>query len=179
MIEDDFHERGLAIRRAMFGSAGAETQTESATWFTDKLQDIVTRHAYGDIWARAGLGRRDRSLVTLAMLVALGRDHELAMHLEGAVANGVTAVEIRELLLHATLYCGLPAAVDGFHVAERVLPSAAQPPRSKSPVKLSHVVLQTNRLDTMRDWYCLVLGAKPAYDNGSLAFLAYDDEHHR
>ncbi|MFD2474777.1 carboxymuconolactone decarboxylase family protein [Amycolatopsis silviterrae] len=180
MIKDEFYERGLRLRHAMFGSAGAEAQTESATWFTDKLQELVTRHAYGDIWARAGLDRRDRSLVTLAMLVALGRLHELEFHLEGAIANGVTAEEIRELLLHATLYCGMPAAVDGFQVAERAIPGAAEPlPRSKSPVKLSHVVLQTNQLEAMRDWYCRVLGAKPAYENENMAFLAYDGEHHR
>ncbi|MEU9336664.1 carboxymuconolactone decarboxylase family protein [Streptomyces sp. NPDC048290] len=121
MIEDELHTRGLDLRRKMFGPEGAEDQVRSATEFTEKLQDIVTRHCYGDIWARDGLSLRDRSLITLAFLVALGRSHELEFHLDGARANGVTPEEIRELLIQATLYCGLPAAVDGFRVAGRTL----------------------------------------------------------
>ncbi|GAB3155254.1 hypothetical protein GCM10027258_60000 [Amycolatopsis stemonae] len=185
--EDELYERGLRIRREMFGPAGAEEQTDSATEFTAKLQDIVTRHCYGDIWARAGLDRRERSLVTLAFLVALGRRHEIGIHVEGAVANGVTVEEIRELLLQAVPYCGLPAAVDGFAVAERILavPLHRTEPTPKDeapmgkPSKLAHVVLQTNQLPALRDWYCTVLNAEPAFDNGKLAFLRYDDEHHR
>ncbi|MEV7287067.1 carboxymuconolactone decarboxylase family protein [Streptomyces sp. NPDC093252] len=121
MIRDELYERGLRMRRSMFGPPGADDQIASATEFTEKLQDIVTRYCYGDVWSRDGLGPRDRSLVTLAFLVALGRPHELEFHLEGARANGVTTEEIRELLIQATLYCGLPAAVDGFRVAGRVL----------------------------------------------------------
>ena len=128
MIKDSLHERGLAVRREMFGPDGADRQTDSVTAFTDKFQDIVTRHCYGDIWAREGFSRRDRSLVTVAMLVALGRPHELEFHLEGAIANGVTVTEIRELLLHSTLYCGMPAALDGFQIAEKVIPVAEAKP---------------------------------------------------
>ncbi|MFJ6573680.1 carboxymuconolactone decarboxylase family protein [Streptomyces sp. NPDC091292] len=124
MIRDDFYERGLAVRREMFGTGGAEAQVAGATGFTDKFQDIVTRHCYGDIWSRAGLDRRERSLITLAMLVALGRAHEVEFHLRGALANGVTATEIRELLLQASIYCGLPAANDGFRIAERIVADA-------------------------------------------------------
>ena len=121
MLKDDLYERGLAIRREMFGRKRAEDQIEAVGEFNEKLQEIVTRYCYGDIWARDGLDRRERSLITLAFLVALGRPDEIEFHLDGAIANGATVVEIRELLLQATLYCGLPAANDAFRVAQRVL----------------------------------------------------------
>jgi 4-carboxymuconolactone decarboxylase len=121
VITDELYERGLAIRREMFGAEGAEAQVESTTEFTDKLQDIITRNCFGDIWSRPGLTRRERSLITVAMLVALGRPNQVAVHLRGAVANGVTPTEVRELLLHAHLYCGIPAMVDGFATASKIL----------------------------------------------------------
>lgn len=130
MIKDDLYDAGLDLRRAMFGIAGAEGQTEATTDVDDKLQEIVTRWCFGDIWQREGLSRRDRSLVTLAMLVALGRAHEIRIHLRGAESNGVSDDELRELMLHAVVYCGLPAGVDGIrhlqaHQAERVGAEAA------------------------------------------------------
>ncbi|MFM2475347.1 carboxymuconolactone decarboxylase family protein [Burkholderia cenocepacia] len=130
MIRDELYDAGLDLRRAMFGAAGAEAQTEATTDVDDKLQEIVTRWCFGDVWQRAGLSTRDRSLITVAMLVALGRAHEIRIHLRGAEANGLSDEELREVMLHAILYCGIPAGVDGIrhlqaHMAERVGAEAA------------------------------------------------------
>lgn len=121
MHQDELFHRGLQTRREMFGSQGAEQQTDNTTDFTDKLQELVTRWCFGDIWGREGLSRHTRSLLTLGMLVALGRPHEIKIHVRGALSNGVTPEEIREVLLHSVLYCGIPAAVDGFNAAGEVL----------------------------------------------------------
>lgn len=121
MIHDELYEKGLDLRRSMFGPAGAEEQVETTTDLNDKIQDIVTRYCFGDIWQREGLDLRTRSFVTLAMLVALGRPHEIRIHLRGAISNGITTEEIRELMIHSFLYCGLPAAVDGLRAFEEVL----------------------------------------------------------
>ncbi|GAA4666750.1 MULTISPECIES: carboxymuconolactone decarboxylase family protein [Amycolatopsis] len=120
MIRDEHFELGRELRRRMFGRAGADDQIESTTELDDKLQDIVTRHVFGDIWQRPELDVRTRSMITLAMLVALGRAHEIRIHLRGALANGVTPEEIREIMLHSTIYCGLPAGVDGILAAGEV-----------------------------------------------------------
>ncbi|OMH34997.1 carboxymuconolactone decarboxylase family protein [Tersicoccus sp. Bi-70] len=121
MIKDEHYDAGLALRRAMFGSAGAEDQVEHTTDLNDKIQEVVTRYCFGDVWQREGLDLRTRSLITLAMLVATGRSHEIRIHLRGAVANGATEEEIRELMLHSFLYCGIPAAMDGFRAVEEML----------------------------------------------------------
>jgi 4-carboxymuconolactone decarboxylase len=126
VIKDDLYHSGIALRRDMFGAAGAEDQVEHTTETDDKLQDIVTRYCFGDIWQRAGLTLRERSMITLAMLVALGRSHEVAIHLRGGVANGLTDEEIREVMLHASLYCGIPAAVDGIRAFEALLAEREQ-----------------------------------------------------
>ena len=117
MIHDELYDLGLHLRRDMFGPAGADEQVGSVDEWDDKLQELVTRHVFGDIWQRPGLDRKTRSLVTLAMLVAANRSHEIAIHLRGALSNGVTADELRELMLHASVYCGIPAAVDGIRAA--------------------------------------------------------------
>ena len=124
MIKDELYENGIRLRREMFGSAGAEEQVENAAPLMEKLQEIVTRYCFGDIWQRDGLDQRSRSMVTLGMLVALGREHETKIHLQGALANGVTADEIREIMLHSFLYCGIPAAASGLKAAEEVLAAA-------------------------------------------------------
>jgi len=121
VIQDELYEAGLNLRRHMFGHAGAEGQVEHTTDFNDKLQEIVTRYCFGDIWQREGLDHKTRSLITLAMLTALGREHEIKIHLKGALANGVTEEEIREVMLHSFLYCGIPAMVNGLRLAEEVL----------------------------------------------------------
>lgn len=114
-------DRGIELRRKMFGPEGAEKQIEAASAFTEPMQDIVTRICFGEVWQRPGLELKTRSLVTLAMLVALGRHPEIRIHTKGAVANGATREEIREVMIHAFLYCGIPAMVDGLRAAEAVL----------------------------------------------------------
>lgn len=120
MIKDEQYDAGIGLRREMFGSAGAEQQTENTTEIDDKLQEIVTRYCFGDIWQREGLERRTRSLITVAMLVALGRSHELRIHINGALSNGVSVLELREVMLHSYLYCGIPAAVEGIYTLQEI-----------------------------------------------------------
>jgi 4-carboxymuconolactone decarboxylase len=109
----------------MFGPAGAEGQVDSTNELNDKLQEIVTRWCFGDIWQRDGLGPSQRSMITVGMLLALGRSHELNIHLRGALRNGVTPEELREICLHAILYCGIPAGVEGIRTLDAVLREVA------------------------------------------------------
>ena len=112
---------GLAIRREMFGPEGAERQIEAATDFTRPLQDMVTRYCFGETWSRPTLDRKTRSMLTLALLTALGKQNQLRVHVRGAIQNGVSKEEIREVLMHSMIYAGLPAAVDSFATATAVL----------------------------------------------------------
>lgn len=112
---------GLGLRRTMFGPGGADDQIVAADDFTWPMQDFVTRYCFGETWTRSELPPSTRSLLTLAMLVAYGRPNELRVHVQGAVANGVTPDEIREVMLHAMIYCGVPRAVEGFRVAADTL----------------------------------------------------------
>jgi 4-carboxymuconolactone decarboxylase len=112
--------RGLAVRRAVLGSEHVERARRGRTRFDREFQDLLTRYAWGEIWTRPGLPRRTRSLVTLAALVALGREHELRLHLRAALRNGVSRGEIKEVLLQMAVYCGLPAANDAFRLAAEV-----------------------------------------------------------
>jgi 4-carboxymuconolactone decarboxylase len=121
VIRDDLYDIGLRQRRDMFGPAGAEGQVEHTNDLNDKLQDFVTRYCFGDIWQRAGLPLTDRSKITFAMLIALGKAHELRIHARGALANGVSPEELREVVVHSILYCGIPAAVEGLRALEEVL----------------------------------------------------------
>jgi 4-carboxymuconolactone decarboxylase len=111
----------MKLRRHMFGRKGAEDQIEAATDFNLPLQDFVSRVCFGEIWQRALLDKKTRSMITLAMLIATGRNHEIKVHTRGAIANGVSKDELRELILHSVLYCGLPMAVDGYRAASEVL----------------------------------------------------------
>lgn len=120
-MTDDAFDQGLAQRHAMFGTAGGQDQLDAATDFTRPLQEWVTKQCFGEAWQRPVFDARMRSLLTLAMLVAEGRSHEVKIHTRGAIANGVTKEEIRELLMHAIIYCGVPKAVDGFRSAGEVL----------------------------------------------------------
>ena len=115
------YERGLATRREVLGAEYVDRALGQATDFTAPMQELVTEYCWDAIWNREGLDRRTRSLLNLAMLTALNRPHELAGHVRGAVNNGCTEVEIREVLLQAAVYCGLPAALDAFRVADLVL----------------------------------------------------------
>lgn len=116
-------DRGLALRRDMFGTAGADRAIESASDFSKPLQETVTRFCFGEIWQRPGLDRKTRSLLTLSMLIGTGRLVQFPAHVRGALANGVTKEELRELVLHAQLYCGIPAAVEATALCESVLSS--------------------------------------------------------
>ncbi|MGD9532108.1 MAG: 4-carboxymuconolactone decarboxylase [Pseudonocardia sp.] len=111
----------MAVRRAVLGDAHVDRAVAATTDLTRDFQDFLTRYAWGEIWTRPGLDRRSRSMITLAALVALGHDDELAMHLRAARRNGLTDAEIGEVLLHAAIYCGLPAANGAFRIAQEVL----------------------------------------------------------
>ena len=117
----DEKQRGMKVRRAVLGDAHVDRAEASRTPLTDEFQDLITRYAWGEIWTRPGLDRRTRSCITVAMLVALNRDEELALHMRAALTNGVTVDELKEILLQTTIYCGVPAANSAFAVAARVL----------------------------------------------------------
>ena len=114
-------DKGLKLRHEMFGRAGAEDRWEQATDFNRPLEEFVTRHCFGETWSRPGLDRKTRSLVTLAILTALVRPNQLRGHVRGALANGATPEEIREVLLHTVDYAGIPAGVEAFAAAAEVL----------------------------------------------------------
>ena len=121
MDERDRHKEGLKVRRAVLGEAHVERAQTSENEFNSAFQDLITRYAWGEIWTRPGLPRKTRSLLTIAMMVALNRGDELKMHIRGALKNGVTHEELREVLLQTAIYCGVPAAHAAFHIAEQVL----------------------------------------------------------
>jgi 4-carboxymuconolactone decarboxylase len=120
-MANDAYAKGIEIREQMFGPEHAQAKVDRATDFTREFEELVTRYCFGEIWGRDQIPRAQRSLLTIAMLVALGRPHEIQVHVRGAIANGVTKEQIREVLLHAAVYCGIPAAVDGFRQATVVL----------------------------------------------------------
>lgn len=113
-------EEGLATRREVLGDAYVDASIQNATDFNIEMQELVTQYCWGDVWNRPGLDRRSRSLLNLAMLTALNRPHELKIHLRGALNNGVTRDEIKEVFLQTAIYCGVPAAVDAFRTATEV-----------------------------------------------------------
>ena len=126
MTQSDVFERGVARRKEMFGPHGTAPM-ENADDFTKYFEEVVvTEHCFGEIWDRDGLTQRERSLLTCAMLVALNRGPQLRGHVTGAIANGVTKEELRELLLQASLYAGIPAAVEGFRIASEVFAEQGQ-----------------------------------------------------
>jgi 4-carboxymuconolactone decarboxylase len=115
------YEQGLQARREVLGAAHVDRSLAQVSDFSRPLQELVTEYCWGAIWTRPGLDRKTRSLLNLTMLTALNRMHELAVHVRGAVANGCTDEEIQETLLQTAVYCGLPAALESFRVAERTL----------------------------------------------------------
>ena len=114
-------DEGMRIRREVLGDEHVDAAVERTTEFTADFQDLITRYAWGEIWARPGLDRKTRSCMTLVALVALNRMDELALHVRAARRNGLTADEIKEVLLHCAVYCGVPAANSAFAIAQRVL----------------------------------------------------------
>jgi len=114
------HEQGMKVRRAVLGDAHVDRTVARANDFNREFQDLITRYAWGEIWTRPGLPRHTRSLLTVAMMVALNRSEEFKLHVRAAFNNGVTREEIREVLLQCAIYCGVPAANSAFHMAEEV-----------------------------------------------------------
>jgi 4-carboxymuconolactone decarboxylase len=120
-MNDELFERGLGIRKAVLGADFVEKSIASADDFNMPLQRLVTEYCWGAVWGREELPRKTRSMLNLAMLSALNRPHELKMHVGGALRNGVSKAEIREVLLQVAIYCGVPAAVDSFRAAREAI----------------------------------------------------------
>lgn len=120
-MNDELFERGLAIRKSVLGAEFVEKAIASADDFNMPLQRLVTEYCWGACWGREGLPKKTRSLLNIAMISSLNRNHELKMHVKGAIRNGCTKEEIREVLLQVAIYCGVPAAVDSFRTAREAL----------------------------------------------------------
>lgn len=116
----ELFEQGLAMRRAVLGSEYVDASIKNATDFNIDMQELVTQYCWGDIWNRPGLDRKTRSFLNLAMISALNRPHELKLHVRGAINNGLTKDEVKEVFLQVAIYCGVPAAIDSFRVASEV-----------------------------------------------------------
>jgi 4-carboxymuconolactone decarboxylase len=115
------HDDGMRVRREVLGDEHVDAAIERTTEFTADFQDLITRYAWGEIWSRPGLDRRTRSAITLTALVALNHHEELAMHVRAALRNGLSQDEVKEVLLQAAIYCGVPAANRAFAIAQAVL----------------------------------------------------------
>ena len=120
-MNDDLFERGLAIRKAVLGAEFVDKAIASADDFNMPMQELVTEYCWGAVWGREELPRKTRSMLNLAMLSALNRPHELKTHVGGALRNGVSKAEIREVLLQVAIYCGVPAGVDAFRIAREAI----------------------------------------------------------
>jgi 4-carboxymuconolactone decarboxylase len=123
-MDKTLEEAGLALRRKMFGKAGADDALNNASPFRRRFEEIVTESCFGDAWNQAPLDHKTRSMLTIAILATLGRSPQLKYHVQGAIANGVSKDEIRETLMQVWLYAGIPAAAEGFNVAGAVLKEA-------------------------------------------------------
>lgn len=121
MDERERYDAGMIIRREVLGEEHVNRAESTKTELNSEFQDLITRYAWGEIWTRPGLPRHTRSLLTIGLMVALNRDEELRLHLRAAANNGVTAEEIREVLLHCAIYCGVPAANSAFATASEIL----------------------------------------------------------
>lgn len=119
-MDNEMFEKGLKVRREVLGAEYVDKAIANADDFNRPLQELVTSYCWGEIWNRPGLDRRTRSMLNLAMLTALNRPHEVKLHVRGAINNGLTKDEIREVLLQAGIYCGVPAAIDSFRIAREV-----------------------------------------------------------
>ncbi|KAL2858397.1 AhpD-like protein [Aspergillus pseudodeflectus] len=117
----DLFNLGLDTRRAVLGSAHVDRSLETSNAFTLPMQEMITEWAWGNVWNRPGLDRKQRSLLNIGLLIALDRQNELAMHVRGAVRNGLSEIEIREAVMHSTVYCGAPAGMEGMRTVDRVL----------------------------------------------------------
>ena len=124
-MASEMYERGLPIRRQVLGSDYVDRSIAEADDFNRPLQEMITEHAWGTIWTRPGLSRNTRSMLNVGMLTALNRPHELRLHVRGALNNGVTEDELREIVLQIAVYCGAPAALDGARVIREILAEEA------------------------------------------------------
>ena len=120
-MTDELDPDGMEVRRAVLGDAHVDASLERATAFTAPFQEFITRYAWGGVWTREGLDRRTRSMITLSVLTALGRENEIALHVRGALRNGLTPEEIAEVFIHTSVYAGVPAANAAFAIAQRVI----------------------------------------------------------
>ncbi len=132
MDDRERYEEGMKVRRSVLGDAHVDRSIASRNKFNSAFQDFITRYAWGEIWTRPGLPRHTRSLLTLAMMVALNREEEFRMHARAAFNNGVTRAEIEEVLLQAAIYCGLPAANNAFRWAQQVFDEIDSPQAGES-----------------------------------------------
>jgi len=121
MDTQELYRRGIAVRKEIFGAEAVEKRMSALGEFGAPLQDLINGYGYGDVWSRPGLDRKTRSLITLAALTAMVRPNQVRVHVRGALANGATPEEIREVLLHTTVYAGVPAGVEAFNAAAEVL----------------------------------------------------------
>lgn len=120
MNDDERYQQGMEVRRAVLGDAHVNRTLDNLSPLNEEFQNFITRYAWGETWTRPGLSRHTRSMITIAMLIALNREAELKMHLRAAFNNGVTRDELKELIMHSALYCGLPAANATLHLAQQV-----------------------------------------------------------
>ena len=127
MDESERRDTGLKVRRRVLGDAHVDRATSQDAPLTAEFQDLITRYAWGEIWTRPGLPRHTRSLITIAMMVALNRADEFRLHVRAASNNGVTRDQIKEVLLQSAIYCGVPAANNAFHLAEEVFAQLDKP----------------------------------------------------
>jgi 4-carboxymuconolactone decarboxylase len=123
-MDQEMHQTGLNIRKEIFGAEVVEKRMSTMGEFGAPLQQLINQYAYGEIWGREALPRKTRSLLTLAMMCAANRPHELRIHLRGALKNGCTREEIREVLLQVAIYCGIPASLDAHNMAQEVFAEA-------------------------------------------------------
>ena len=117
-MNQELFDKGLKTRREVLGAEYVDASIRNADDFNMPMQELVTQYCWGDVWNRPGLDRRTRSFLNLAMITALNRPHELKLHVRGAINNGLTKDEIKEVFLQAAIYCGVPAAIDSFRVAK-------------------------------------------------------------
>ncbi|HEX3975639.1 MAG TPA: 4-carboxymuconolactone decarboxylase [Solirubrobacteraceae bacterium] len=126
-MTDEGHDAGMKVRRAVLGDAHVDRAIERTTDFTAPFQEFITRYAWGGVWTREELDRRTRSVITLSVLTALGRENEIAMHVRAALRNGLTPAEIGEIFIHTAVYAGVPAANSAFAIAQEVIDAESAP----------------------------------------------------
>ncbi|KMK19770.1 4-carboxymuconolactone decarboxylase [Pluralibacter gergoviae] len=120
MTDEERYKQGIAVRRKVLGDAHVDRSLQGLSSLNEEFQNFISRYAWGETWTRPGLNHHTRSMITIAMLIALNREAELKMHLRAAFNNGVTRDELKELIMHSALYCGLPAANATMHLAQQV-----------------------------------------------------------